>query len=80
MPLIANQTIASGFGTFPKGSEIPDDLPPATRDAWLEAGIIGEPIDEPADQAPIETATAAPAERAVGRRLRRTGHPSGKKS
>ncbi len=69
---IAKQQINSSFGTFTQGHEVPDDLPPEVRAAWLKAGIIGD-LEEEA--APIERATATAPEQATAPAQRRLTKP-----
>ena len=69
--------IASGYGTYPAGEPVPvgDDaaVPVPVAEVWLAAGIIAETAEAApeADAAPVETATAAPVERAVSKRGRK---------
>jgi len=75
----ATVPIASGYGTYQVGADVPvgDDaaVPVPVAEVWLAAGIIevaAEPEPEPeSDAAPVETTEAAPVERAVSRRGKR---------
>jgi hypothetical protein len=74
MPTIAVQRIASRFGVFVPGQEVPAELVPGSvLDQWRVVGIVEDQEDEvvaekPKPAAPIEHATRRAPETTTSRR------------